>query len=87
VVRRITARYGAPEAIRTPNRLIRSQMLYPLSYGGMFVIRHICPNSGILEVYAIYRVLILSKKSFLSDKSNSIAILSLYFCCKKHSFY
>ena len=24
---------GAPEGIRTPNLLIRSQMLYPLSYG------------------------------------------------------
>jgi hypothetical protein len=27
------ARYGAPEGNRTPNLLIRSQMLYPLSYG------------------------------------------------------
>ena len=26
-------RSGAPEGIRTPNLLIRSQMLYPLSYG------------------------------------------------------
>ena len=26
---------GAPEEIRTPNLLIRSQMLYPLSYGRM----------------------------------------------------
>jgi hypothetical protein len=26
-------RAGAPEGIRTPNLLIRSQMLYPLSYG------------------------------------------------------
>ena len=25
----------APEGIRTPNLLIRSQMLYPLSYGRM----------------------------------------------------
>ena len=25
--------YSAPEGIRTPNLLIRSQMLYPLSYG------------------------------------------------------
>ena len=24
---------GAPEGIRTPNLLIRSQVLYPLSYG------------------------------------------------------
>ena len=24
---------GAPEGTRTPNLLIRSQMLYPLSYG------------------------------------------------------
>ena len=27
------AGYGAPAGIRTPNLLIRSQMLYPLSYG------------------------------------------------------
>jgi hypothetical protein len=26
----------APEEIRTPNLLIRSQMLYPLSYGRLF---------------------------------------------------
>jgi hypothetical protein len=26
-------RWSAPEGIRTPNLLIRSQMLYPLSYG------------------------------------------------------
>ena len=26
-------RIGAPGGTRTPNRLIRSQMLYPLSYG------------------------------------------------------
>jgi hypothetical protein len=29
-------RCGAPEGTRTPNLLIRSQMLYPLSYGRMF---------------------------------------------------
>src|SRR6202030_2777139 len=28
-----TFQLGAPEGIRTPNLLIRSQMLYPLSYG------------------------------------------------------
>ena len=28
-----TPRKSAPEGIRTPNLLIRSQMLYPLSYG------------------------------------------------------
>ena len=27
---------SAPEGIRTPNLLIRSQMLYPLSYGRPF---------------------------------------------------
>ena len=27
---------SAPEGIRTPNLLIRSQMLYPLSYGRLF---------------------------------------------------
>jgi hypothetical protein len=30
-----TVRICAPEEIRTPNLLIRSQMLYPLSYGRM----------------------------------------------------
>src|SRR4030066_1271934 len=29
---------GAPGGIRTHNRLIRSQMLCPLSYGGVFVL-------------------------------------------------
>ena len=29
----------APEGTRTPNLLIRSQMLYPLSYGRMFCCR------------------------------------------------
>jgi hypothetical protein len=28
----------APEGIRTPNLLIRSQMLYPLSYGRMSLV-------------------------------------------------
>jgi hypothetical protein len=32
-------RHGAPEEIRTPNLLIRSQMLYPLSYGRLFSCR------------------------------------------------
>jgi hypothetical protein len=30
-----TSELRAPEEIRTPNLLIRSQMLYPLSYGRM----------------------------------------------------
>ena len=34
VVFRLPLINSAPEAIRTPNRLIRSQMLCPLSYGG-----------------------------------------------------
>jgi hypothetical protein len=32
-------KYGAPEEIRTPNLLIRSQMLYPLSYGRLLCCR------------------------------------------------
>ena len=28
---------SAPEGIRTPNLLIRSQMLYPLSYGRLSI--------------------------------------------------
>jgi hypothetical protein len=31
--RKRVSELGAPEGIRTPNLLIRSQMLYPLSYG------------------------------------------------------
>ena len=31
--RKVALTCGAPEEIRTPNLLIRSQMLYPLSYG------------------------------------------------------
>ena len=34
VMKQFAARFGAPGEIRTHNRLIRSQMLYPLSYGG-----------------------------------------------------
>ena len=33
---------GAPEGIRTPNLLIRSQVLYPLSYGRMPIRRPAC---------------------------------------------
>ena len=32
-----TSDLGAPEGIRTPNLLIRSQMLYPLSYGRLHI--------------------------------------------------
>ena len=32
----------APEGIRTPNLLIRSQMLYPLSYGRMGTTIQLC---------------------------------------------
>ena len=32
----LTWGFGAPGGIRTPNLLIRSQMLYPLSYGRLF---------------------------------------------------
>jgi hypothetical protein len=35
---------SAPEEIRTPNLLIRSQMLYPLSYGRMCSV--IYPGGG-----------------------------------------
>ena len=32
----------APEGIRTPNLLIRSQMLYPLSYGRLLRVNPTC---------------------------------------------
>ena len=35
---------GAPEGIRTPNLLIRSQMLYPLSYGRVLVNLYLDPT-------------------------------------------
>ena len=34
--------YCAPEGIRTPNLLIRSQMLYPLSYGRLKRVNPTC---------------------------------------------
>jgi hypothetical protein len=37
-----TLTLGAPEGIRTPNLLIRSQMLYPLSYGRLCSIISYC---------------------------------------------
>jgi hypothetical protein len=33
----LTPKYGTPGAIRTHNLLIRSQALYPLSYGGILI--------------------------------------------------
>jgi hypothetical protein len=36
------SRCGAPEGIRTPNLLIRSQMLYPLSYGRLCSVVSLC---------------------------------------------
>ncbi len=36
---------GAPEGIRTPNLLIRSQMLYPLSYGRLLF--NCCRSTGL----------------------------------------
>ena len=36
---------SAPEEIRTPNLLIRSQMLYPLSYG-RFVFSYVLPKNS-----------------------------------------
>ena len=37
---------SAPEGIRTPNLLIRSQMLYPLSYGRMCSVFN-CPADAV----------------------------------------
>ncbi len=41
---------GAPGGIRTPNLLIRSQMLYPLSHGCGCSVRHIQPPSNTVRV-------------------------------------
>ena len=37
---------GAPEGIRTPNLLIRSQMLYPLSYGRLCLVVQLASQLG-----------------------------------------
>ena len=41
-----TSELGAPEGIRTPNLLIRSQMLYPLSYGLLFSVMYAADESA-----------------------------------------
>ena len=38
---------GAPEGIRTPNLLIRSQMLYPLSYGRLGISCNLVQPTGL----------------------------------------
>ena len=38
---------GAPEGIRTPNLLIRSQMLYPLSYGRLGIAFNLVQPTGL----------------------------------------
>ena len=38
---------GAPEGIRTPNLLIRSQMLYPLSYGRLGIACNLVQPTGL----------------------------------------
>ncbi len=40
---------GAPEGIRTPNLLIRSQMLYPLSYGRLHIQLFVANESAAAE--------------------------------------
>src|SRR6476659_2480005 len=39
-------KHCAPGGIRTPNLLIRSQMLYPLSYGRLFSCPHRSPGAS-----------------------------------------
>jgi hypothetical protein len=41
---------GAPGGIRTPNLLIRSQMLYPLSHGCGRLVRLFQPPSNTVRV-------------------------------------
>ena len=41
---------GAPAGIRTPNLLIRSQMLYPLSYGRIELIVHCKSKKSLTKV-------------------------------------
>ena len=42
----IASHLRAPEGIRTPNLLIRSQMLYPLSYGLLFSVMYAADESA-----------------------------------------
>jgi hypothetical protein len=44
-----TSELRAPEGIRTPNLLIRSQMLYPLSYGRMSFFSYAADESATAE--------------------------------------
>ena len=44
---KLLLRGGAPEGIRTPNLLIRSQMLYPLSYGRLGIACNLVQPTGL----------------------------------------
>ena len=48
-----TTRLCAPEGIRTPNLLIRSQMLYPLSYGRSVTASGLGPGLPTGRVYMV----------------------------------
>ena len=55
-----TSELRAPEGIRTPNLLIRSQMLYPLSYGRLcsvvsYVWRPAAPGFAALAITTGWR--------------------------------
>ena len=76
--------FGAPAGIRTPNLLIRSQMLYPLSYERLvkllFRILTTLPNSC-KYTYFIYLSLTLKRSGSrhfgLANKFNQICINSI----------
>ena len=71
---------GAPEGIRTPNLLIRSQMLYPLSYRRMFLASDFFnPSRQQVLLYGCPRGC-ASRKSRNLPKFPSVGIESTPFC-------
>ena len=71
---------GAPEGIRTPNLLIRSQMLYPLSYRRMFLASDFFnPSRQQVLLYGCPRGH-ASRKSRNLPKFPSVGIESTPFC-------
>ena len=68
---------GAPEGIRTPNLLIRSQVLYPLSYGRMVVHLQLLPSElGVAEARG-FEPPVPVKGQLISSESHSAALARL----------
>lgn len=91
--------YCAPEGTRTPNLLIRNQMLCPLSYRGESLIigcpwrdsnsRHAVPKTAALPLsYKGMTVVInIRKRRFLLDSSRFLFILLFEFLNHRTDFF